>query len=131
MSRKYNRRAGDEFYSLQGPDARHGRHERRGGGEIVLALYKALYQASKRRGFTHWLDRRGEVAAAAGGKVRLSVQSDRTRDRLLRHGRLPISWISANSTQVISSGRIPLLREFLDGLEPEFRPAPTTLVAAR
>ena len=55
VSRNYNRRAGDGFYSLQGPDPRKVGEQRKGGGEIVMALYKALYQASKHRGITHWL----------------------------------------------------------------------------
>jgi N-acyl amino acid synthase of PEP-CTERM/exosortase system len=121
VSRLYNRRAGDGFYSLQGPTAAGQGMGRRPAGEILLALYQVLYQVSKRRGFTHW------IIAAEKGLVRL----------LKRYG-FPFRVIGPESDyyglvapylmdlsefdKVISSGRIPALNEFLVGLEPEFRP---------
>jgi N-acyl amino acid synthase of PEP-CTERM/exosortase system len=121
VSRTYNRRIGDAFYSLQGPTARIDGPERRGGGEIVLTLYKALYQASKRRGFTHWV-----------------VATEKALQRLVARYGFPFRVIGPETDyygmvspylmdltefdKVILSGRVPLLREFLDGLEPEFRP---------
>jgi len=122
VSRNYNRRAGDEFYSLQGPDPRKAGEKRKGGGEIVMALYKALYQASKRRGITHWL-----------------MAAERSLRRLITRYGFPFNVIGPESDYyglvspyvmdlrefdtVIASGRIPILREFLEGLEPEFWPA--------
>ncbi len=127
VSRRYNRRAGDEFYSLQGPSARpdgperRGEGENRGGGEIVLALYKALYQASKRRGHTHWF-----------------AATERSLQRLVTKYGIPFRAIGPEVDyygkvapylvdlhewdRVISSRRISLLDDFLTGLEPEFRP---------
>jgi N-acyl amino acid synthase of PEP-CTERM/exosortase system len=122
VSRRYNRRAGDGFYSLQGATDRNDGPERRGGGEIVLTLYKALYQASKRLGFTHW------VAA-----------TERSLQRLVAKYGFPFKAIGPETDyyglvapylmdlqefdRVILSHRIPMLDDFLDGLEPEFSPA--------
>jgi N-acyl amino acid synthase of PEP-CTERM/exosortase system len=124
VSRNYNRRAGDHFYSLQGPDPRTAGDQRKGGGEIVMELYKAVYQASKRRGCTHWL-------MAAEPALR----------RLLARIGVPFYPIGPESDyygvvspygldlrqfdEVITSGRIPILAEFLHGLEPEFAPVRT------
>lgn len=121
VSRNYNRRAGDGFYSLQGPDPRKVGEQRKGGGEIVMALYKALYQASKRRGITHWL-----------------MAAERSLRRLITRYGFPFSAIGPESDYyglvspyvmdlrefdtVIASGRIPILQQFLEGLEPQFWP---------
>jgi N-acyl amino acid synthase of PEP-CTERM/exosortase system len=121
VSRRFNRRAGDEFYSLQGATVRPGGAERRGGGEIVLTLYKALYQASKRRGYTHWL-----------------VATERSLQRLVAKYGFPFRVIGPETDYygsvspylmdlkefdtVISSHRMAALDDFLTGLEAEFRP---------
>lgn len=121
VSRNYNRRAGDEFYSLQGPDPRKVGEKRKGGGEIVMALYKALYQASKRRGITHWL-----------------MAAERSLRRLITRYGFPFNTIGPESDYyglvspysmdlrefdtVIASGRIPILQQFVQGLEPQFGP---------
>lgn len=121
VSRRYNRRAGDNFYSLQGITERPDGDERRGGGEIVMTLYKALYQASKRRGYTHWL-----------------AATERSLQRLVARYGFPF-WAAGPEVdyyglvapylmdlsefdQTILSGRVPLLANFLTGLEEEFRP---------
>jgi N-acyl amino acid synthase of PEP-CTERM/exosortase system len=121
VSRRYNRRAGDENFALQGVTRRADGPERRGGGEIVMVLYKALYQASKRHGFTHWI-----------------VATERSLQRLVARYGFPFHAIGpetdyygpvapylmdlAEFDAVILSGRFPLLESFLDRLEPEFRP---------
>jgi len=121
VSKNYNRRAGDEFYSLQGPDPRKVGEKRKGGGEIVMALYKALYQASKRHGITHWL-----------------MAAERSLRRLITRYGFPFNTIGPESDyyglvspysmdlrefdQVIASGRIPILQQFLEGLEPQLCP---------
>lgn len=121
VSKTYNRRAGDGFYSLQGAAVRPGRSERREGGEIVMALYKALYQASKRRGFTHWF-----------------AATERSLQRLLARYGCPFRAVGPETDyyghvtpymaalhewdEVILSRRIALLDDFLTGLEPQFRP---------
>lgn len=121
VSRRYNRRAGDGFYGLQGITDRPEGEERRGGGEIVMALYKALYQASKRRGYTHWL-----------------AATERSLQRLVARYGFPFKAAGpevdyygvvapylmdlSEFDRTILSGRVPLLADFLTGLEHEFRP---------
>lgn len=61
VSKSYRRRANDGLYDLssqedigtQSGEANELIHRRR-RPEIILGLYKAMYQASKRRGVTHW-----------------------------------------------------------------------------
>jgi N-acyl amino acid synthase of PEP-CTERM/exosortase system len=58
VSKRYRRRAEDDIYGITPeqimvPDPRP--EERRRRPEIVLGLYKIIYQESKRRGITHWL----------------------------------------------------------------------------
>ncbi len=58
VSKNYRRRAADDIYGITPeqimiPDPRP--EERRRRPEIVLGLYKIIYQESKRRGITHWL----------------------------------------------------------------------------
>lgn len=121
VSRRYNKRAGDGFYGLQGATMRPGGPERRGGGELVMTLYKAVYQVSKRRGFTHWL-----------------AATERSLQRLIAKYGFPFRPIGPETDYygrvvpylldlreldtIIASGRVPLLNDFLTGLEPEFRP---------
>jgi phenylacetate-CoA ligase len=122
ISRDYNRRAGDDFYGLQGSTTHPRGTDRRAGGAIVLALYRALYQASKRRGFTHWV-----------------VATERSLQRLVAKYGFPFRLIGPETDYyglvapyimdlrdfdaVILRGGNALLGEFLEGLEPEFRPA--------
>jgi N-acyl amino acid synthase of PEP-CTERM/exosortase system len=129
VSRRYNRRAGDEFYGLQGQTPRAGETERRGGGELVLALYRAIYQAAKRHRFTHWI-----------------AATERSLQRLFAKYQFPFRAIGPESDyygmvapyllslrafdELILSGRVPVLNEFLDGLEPEVRPGEPIAAAA-
>jgi N-acyl amino acid synthase of PEP-CTERM/exosortase system len=58
VSKNYRRRVEDDIYGITPeqimlPDPRP--EERRRRPEIVLGLYKIIYQESKRRGITHWL----------------------------------------------------------------------------
>lgn len=59
VSKSYRRRANDGLYDLSSPEdietgcESEALHRRR-RPEIILGLYKAMYQASKRRGITHW-----------------------------------------------------------------------------
>jgi N-acyl amino acid synthase of PEP-CTERM/exosortase system len=128
VSRRYNRRRGDAYYALQGATYDPETRERRGtaqGGEIIMTLCQALYQASKRSGYTHWL---------AG--------TEKSLQRLISVYSLPFKPIGPEVDyygtvtpyamdvrefdRVVSSGTVPLVSHFLTGLEPEFRP-----VAAR
>jgi N-acyl amino acid synthase of PEP-CTERM/exosortase system len=121
VSRTYNRRAGDGFFSLQGPTPLRKQAERRGGGEIVMTMYKAVYHASKRRGHTHWI-----------------AATEKSLQRLFSRYRFPFRPIGPETDyygivapylmdlrdfdRLILSGEVPPLAEFLHGLEPQFRP---------
>jgi N-acyl amino acid synthase of PEP-CTERM/exosortase system len=121
VSPKYNRRAGDDFYSAQGATNRRDGEERRGTVEPVLTLYKAMYQTSKRRRFTHWL--------AAGEKsllrllTRYGFPFRAIGPETDYHGSVtPYLMALADLDRVIVGRRMPLLHDFLHGLENEFRP---------
>jgi N-acyl amino acid synthase of PEP-CTERM/exosortase system len=121
VSRKYNRRAGDGFYSLQGAVHRPDHPERRAGGDIVLALFKALYQASKRRGFTHWLAATEKSVMRVIAKYGLPFREIGPETDY--YGMVsPYLMDLQEFDKVISSHRISPLDGFLDGLEAEFRP---------
>jgi len=128
VSRKYRRRKDDGAYGDQGAPPVHDGKERRGehaeyGGELIVSLYKALYQASKRHGITHWL-----------------AATERSLHRLLAKYAFPLRLIGPESDyfgpvapylmnvsefdEVILSHTKPILDDFLVGLEPEFRPVP-------
>lgn len=123
VSRQYNRRKGDEHYALEGGGITSTGERRREGGEIVMTLYRALYQASKRHGFTHWL-----------------AATERSLQRLVVRYRFPFRQVGpevdyfglvapylmdlAEFDVEILSGQVPALREFLDGLDPHFQPHP-------
>ena len=127
VSRRYRRRKDDGAYGVQGAapltvakDRREGPAEH--GGELIVSLYKALYQASKRRGITHWL-----------------AATEKSLHRLLAKYDFPLRLIGPETDyfgpvapylmdlrefdQVILSRKKPLLDDFLVGLEPRFCPA--------
>lgn len=122
VSRLYNRRRGDGYYALEGGGTTPTGERRREGGEIVMTLYRALYQSSKRHGFTHWL-----------------AATERSLQRLVTRYRFPFVQIGpetdyfgmvapyvmdlAHFDAEILSGQVPALRDFLVGLEPRFQPA--------
>jgi N-acyl-L-homoserine lactone synthetase len=94
---------------------------RREGADLVLHISKGLYQASKRRGFTHWL------AATERSLQRLMIKYGFpwkvTGPETDYYGLVsPYLMNLREFDQVILSGRIGMLSEFLDGLEPQFRP---------
>jgi N-acyl-L-homoserine lactone synthetase len=92
-----------------------------GRASVAATLYRALYQASKRAGFTHWL-----------------VATEHSLQRLVTSFGFPFRPIGPRTDyfgpvapflmdlhefdQVIVSGTRPVLSSFLDGLEPEFNP---------
>ena len=120
VSRRYNRRQGDEHYALAGGTRPTG-EKRREGGEIVMTLYRALYQASKRHGFTHWL-----------------AATERSLQRLVVKYHFPFVQVGPEADyfgmvapylmdlaafdREILGGEVPALREFLVGLEPHLIP---------
>ncbi len=120
VSRRYNRRKGDGHYALEGGLSPSG-ERRREGGEIVMTLYRALYQTSKRRGFTHWL-----------------AATERSLQRLVVRYHFPFKQVGpetdyfgmvapylmdlAEFDRAILSDAVPALRDFLVGLEPHLIP---------
>ena len=121
VSKQYNRRKGDEHYALEGGGTLPSGERRREGGEIVMTLYRALYQASKRHGFTHWL-----------------AATERSLQRLVTRYHFPFVQVGPETDYFgmvapylmdlacfdaeILSGAVPALRDFLVGLEPQFLP---------
>jgi N-acyl-L-homoserine lactone synthetase len=89
---------------------------------VIPTMYKALYQFSKRAGYTHWL-----------------VATERGLHRLLTNFGFPFKPIGPQIDyfgpvvpylmdfqefdQILLSGARPHLATFFDGLEPEFHPA--------
>jgi N-acyl amino acid synthase of PEP-CTERM/exosortase system len=121
VSPKYSRRAGDGYYSLQGATDRRDGEERRGNVEPVLTLYKTIYQTSKRRGFTHWL------AASEKSLYRLLVRYGfpfrAIGPETDYHGSVaPYLMDLRELDQTILGRQMPMLHDFLNGLEPEFSP---------
>ncbi len=126
VSRRYRRRRGEGFYGLVEATTPYKGVERRSGENAVFALYRSIYQTSKRSGITHWL------AAIEKSLLRL----------LTRYGFpfrpigpevdyfgpvTPHVLVLEEFDAVILESRIPELKEFLVGLEPEFHPRPPNL----
>jgi N-acyl amino acid synthase of PEP-CTERM/exosortase system len=126
VNRIYRRRLHDDPYGVNhappaGGTVNRVEERRRGREDVLQTLMKAVYQATKRIGATHWL------AAMEAPLERLLIQ----------YG-LPFRLIGPESDylgivapyrmdlkefdQVIVSGRIPALEHVLVGLEPEFGP---------
>jgi N-acyl-L-homoserine lactone synthetase len=92
-----------------------------GSASVAINLYRAIYQASKRNGFTHWL-----------------VATEPSLQRLLSSLKVPFKEVGPRTDyygpvapylvdlskwdQTILSRTLPALHSFLDGLEPEYRP---------
>jgi N-acyl amino acid synthase of PEP-CTERM/exosortase system len=109
------------FCGLQRRSGQSRRTAGRKSGDIVFHIFKGLYQASKRRGYTHWL-----------------AATEKSLQRLMTRYGFPFRVIGPETDyygcvapylmdlsqfdRVILSGQIPLLDEFLEGLEPEFHP---------
>ena len=124
VSRQYNRRKGDEHYALEGGGVTAVGQRRREGGEIVMTLYRELYQASKRHGFTHWL-----------------AATEPSLQRLLNRYRFPFKQVGPETDYFglvapylmdiaefeieILKREVPVLRDFLVGLPPHLQPAAT------
>jgi len=92
-----------------------------GSASVAINLYRAIYQASKRNGFTHWL-----------------VATEPSLQRLLASLKVPFREVGPSTDyygpvapylvdlsrwdRVIVSRTLPALNSFLDGLEPEYSP---------
>ena len=103
------------------------RKRRVGSASVAIQIYRAIYQASKRNGFTHWL-----------------VAAEPSLQRLLASLRVPFREVGPRTDyygpvapylvdlskwdEVIVSRSLPALHSFLDGLEPEFNPATAVVI---
>jgi hypothetical protein len=92
-----------------------------GSAPVAITLYRAIYQASKRNGFTHWL-----------------VATEPSLQRLLASLKVPFREVGPRTNyygpvapylvdlskwdRTILSRSLPALHSFLDGLEPQYRP---------
>jgi N-acyl amino acid synthase of PEP-CTERM/exosortase system len=110
MSRRYRQRG-----EVRVPERRDVRRE------VFLTLLKAIYQATKRLKVTHWL-------AATEESLQRRVEQYGLPFRVIGpesdySGRVtPYVMSLAEFDKVILSRRIPVLGEFLVGLEPQFCP---------
>lgn len=125
--KKYRRHKEDGAHGGQGtPPPAHIARERRGGhaecgGELIVSLYKALYQASKRRGITHWLAATEQSLYRLLGKYAFPLRP--IGPEIDYFGPVaPYLMDVREFDQVILSGTRPRLDDFLVGLEPRFRP---------
>ncbi len=129
VSKNYRRRKGDGLYGLsdlnqtppQKPSQAELKEERRRRPEIVMGLYKNMYQYSKRHGITHWL-----------------VAMEKTLFRLLTYSHFcfkeigpkidyygPVRPYYASLDDVernVIEKNPKLFWEFMEGLEPEYLP---------
>jgi N-acyl amino acid synthase of PEP-CTERM/exosortase system len=127
VSRDYHRRAGDGPYGEPAAVGSSGNTaDRRGSQHMVVNLYRAIYQTSKRMGITHLL-----------------AATERSLHRLLTRCGFPFKIIGpeedyfgpvapyimdlADLDRVISERRVATLDDFWDGLEPEFWPQSTDI----
>jgi len=95
--------------------------DRRMAGDIALQVFKGVYQASKRYGFTHW------VAATEKSLQRLMARYGfpwkPIGPETDYYGMVAPYLLSLDEFDgIILSGRLPILNVFLDGLEPQFTP---------
>lgn len=128
VSRSYRRRQGDGAYGMRGAPPFNVVTERREGaaahgGELVLSLYVALYQASKRHAVTHWL------AAVEKSLHRLLLKYEfpfrPIGPEIDYFGPVaPYLMSLAEFDEAILARRKPILDDFLVGLEPQFHPRP-------
>ncbi|MEO8767077.1 MAG: PEP-CTERM/exosortase system-associated acyltransferase [Nitrosospira sp.] len=133
VSRSYHRRSGEGIYGLGettdrrmnkepelvGNPERRNAVERRSGEKAVLTLYKSIYQVSKRQGITHWL------AATEKSLQRLLVMYGfpfRPIGPQVNYFGPVTPYVMAlgDFDKVLLERRIPILEEFLIGLESEF-----------
>jgi N-acyl amino acid synthase of PEP-CTERM/exosortase system len=129
VSKNYRRRKGDGLYGLSGLNPSEQKkqtqaelkEERRRRPEIVMGLYKNMYQYSKRNGITHWL-----------------VAMEKTLFRLLTYSHFcfkeigpkidyygPVRPYYASLDDVernVIEKNPKLFWEFMEGLEPEYLP---------
>ena len=125
ISRWYRRRRTDGLFPAppgREADPAGSVHERRDGGNDVFGtLIKAIYQAAKRLRATHWIVATEPSLQRHAMRYGLPFElAGPERDYLGLIAPYVMSLTAFD--QVILARTTPLLKDFLDGLEPEFRP---------
>lgn len=115
---RYRRRRGDGRYGLDTGDG----GERRGARpEIVLGLYRAMYQLSKRHGISHWYA--AMERALLRNLARFGVRFLPIGPEADYHGPVVPCAVAIADMEASVFARDPALgRAFVSGLEPRHRP---------
>ena len=133
ISKQFRQRAGDGFYAedttvdhgSKAIDAEQKYGHRRKRPELVIGLYKAMYQTSKRRGISHWLIAMERSLAIL--LSRLHLKFEQIGPEVDYYG--PVAPYMAKIEDIearLLRKQPELLWEMMEGLEPELRPALVT-----
>lgn len=130
ISKLYRRRHNDGLYGLayrndDVADAQgrpiEPRHDRRNKPEIILGLYKAMYQTSKRQGITHWFVAMEKTLLRL--LHRFSFDFTPVGPELDYYGPVvPYVAVIADVEEKVYKNNPDLFMDFIAGLEPEFLP---------
>ncbi|UCH81747.1 MAG: GNAT family N-acetyltransferase [Nitrospiraceae bacterium] len=115
-SRNYYRRA-DDKYTLKNTSRRtqDSPQDRRKRHEVILGLYKSIYQESKKRGLTHWYAVMTKGIATLLGKFGIDFRP--IGDPVDYHGiRTPFIGEIAHIEKCMSETNTDLYREFNQGI---------------
>lgn len=129
ISKSYRRRRNDGLYDLASTEdlmtsarteqeAVHRRHR----PEIILGLYKIMYQASKRRGITHWFAAMEKPLVRLLGRCNFDFKP--IGPEVDYYGPVTPYFAEISEIEACVHQRCPdMLAEFVRGLEPELVPA--------
>jgi N-acyl amino acid synthase of PEP-CTERM/exosortase system len=136
ISKLYRRRLNDGLYGLayrndavdadgeisQAQQLADQRQDRRNKPEIILGLYKAMYQTSKRQGITHWFVAMEKTLHRLLN--RFSFEFTPVGPELDYYGPVtPYIAVISEIEETVYRKNPDLFMEFISGLEPEFLPA--------
>lgn len=127
VSKNFRRRVNDGLYGLGSPEDKiensGGRKEarRRVRPEIVLGLYKNMYQTSKRKGITHWLAAMENTLMRVLG--RFDFKFDPIGPQIDYYGPvIPFIAVVSDIEKRVAEHKPELFQEMIAGLEPEYLP---------
>jgi N-acyl amino acid synthase of PEP-CTERM/exosortase system len=136
ISKRYRRRLNDGLYGLEyrgdfintgfggGVDVLRVRDEsteRRNKPEIILGLYKTMYQASKRQGITHWFVAMEKTLLRL--LHRFHFEFTAIGPELDYYGPVvPYIAVVSEIEEIVYRHNPDMFLEFIEGLEPEFLP---------
>ena len=137
ISKLYRRRQNDGLYGLEyrsdfenldsseiKPNSRlpEGARDRRNKPEIILGLYKTMYQASKRQGITHWFVAMEKTLLRL--LHRFNVDFNPIGPELDYYGPVsPYIAVVAEIEEHVYRHNPAMFEDFMAGLEPEFLPS--------